>query len=129
MCSSDLVPAGTENMVGGKIDPLFGPLIVVGLGGIMVELMKDAAVELAPVTRREAQAMLGRLKGQALLKGFRGSEPVDQERLAEVIVRLAEFMDDQRDQIAELDVNPLICSGGRVVAVDALIVKASGPAH
>ena len=118
-----MVPSGTEIMVGAKIDPLFGPMIIVGLGGILVELLKDTAVELAPVTHREARAMLGKLKGQAMLTGFRGSEAVDQDRLAEVIVRLAEFIADQQEQVAELDVNPLICAGGRVVAVDALIVK------
>ena len=118
-----MVPPGTEIMVGAKIDPAFGPLIVAGLGGILVELMKDTAVELAPITQHEAKAMLGKLKGRAALEGFRGAEPVDQDKLAEVIVRLAEFADDQKDLIAELDVNPLICSGGRILAVDALIVK------
>ena len=67
--------------------------------------------------------MLHKLKGRALLEGFRGSEAVNVDALAEVIVRLAEFAADQQDVIAELDVNPLICAGGRVVAVDALIVR------
>jgi acyl-CoA synthetase (NDP forming) len=118
-----MVPPGTEIMVGARVDPLFGPLIVVGLGGILVELLKDTAVELAPINKTEAGAMLGRLKAQAALTGFRGSEPVDQEQLADVIVRLAEFAADQQDRIAELDVNPLICAGSRIVAVDALIVR------
>jgi len=118
-----MAPSGTEIMVGAKIDPQFGPLIVAGLGGILVELLKDTAVELAPITTCEAKAMLGKLKGRAALAGFRGAEPVDQDKLAEVMVRLAELADDQKDLIAELDVNPLICSGGRIMAVDALIVK------
>jgi len=120
-----MVPAGAEIMVGARIDAQFGPLIVVGLGGIFVELLKDTALELAPVTLPEARAMLGRLKGQAMLRGFRGSEPVDLEALADVIVRLSEFADDQRERVAELDVNPLICAGKRVIAVDALIVRAN----
>ena len=118
-----MVRQGTEVMVGGKIDALFGPLIMAGLGGIFVELLKDTALDLAPVTPSEAAAMLDRLKGRALLDGFRGSEPVDKAALADVIVRLAEFLDDQQDLIAEFDVNPLICGGGRIVAVDALIVR------
>jgi acyl-CoA synthetase (NDP forming) len=118
-----MVPAGTEIMVGAKIDPLFGPLIVTGLGGILVELLKDTSLDLAPVTHAEARSMLARLKGKAALAGFRGSEPVHLDKLAEIIVRLSEFADDQKDLIAELDVNPLICSGGRVMAVDALIVR------
>ena len=118
-----MVPAGTEIMVGAKIDALFGPMLIVGLGGIMVELLKDATVALAPITVDEAKAMLGKLKGKAVLTGFRGSEPVDIDKLADVIVRLGEFISDQKDVVAELDVNPLICSGGKIMAVDALIVR------
>jgi len=118
-----MVPAGVEIMVGARIDPMFGPLVVVGLGGIFVELLKDTALELAPVTQREARDMLQRLKGKALFDGFRGAAAVDLDRLADVIVRLGELAADQQDRIAELDVNPLICAGDRVIAVDALIVR------
>lgn len=118
-----MVPAGIEIMVGARIDPMFGPLVVVGLGGIFVELMKDTALELAPVTHREALDMLLRLKGRALFDGFRGGAAVDLDALADVVVRLAELAADQRDGIVELDVNPLICVGKRVIAVDALIVR------
>jgi acetate---CoA ligase (ADP-forming) len=118
-----MLPSGVEIMVGARIDPLFGPLLVVGLGGIFVELLKDSAIALAPVERGEALNLLASLKGAAILRGFRGAEAVDVERLAEVICRISELAADQRDCIAELDVNPLICSGGRIVAVDALIVK------
>lgn len=121
-----MVPQGTEIMMGGKIDPLCGPLIIAGLGGIFVELLKDTVLDLAPLTRQEALDMLDRMKGRALLDGFRGSEPVDKAALADVIVRLAEFLDDQHESIAEFDVNPLICGGGRIVAVDALIVRRQG---
>ena len=118
-----MIPAGTEVMVGARIDPQFGPLVVVGLGGVLVELLKDSVAELAPVTRREALGMLARLKHAVALKGFRGAEPVALDRLADVIVRVSEFAADQQDRIAELDVNPLICAGRRITAVDALIVK------
>ena len=118
-----MVPAGVEIMIGARVDPQFGPLIVAGLGGIFVELLKDTALELAPVTPHEAHAMLHKLKGRALLDGFRGSEPVNVDVLTDVIVRLSEFADDQKELISELDVNPLICAGNRVVAVDALIVR------
>jgi acyl-CoA synthetase (NDP forming) len=118
-----MVPQGAEIMVGARVDPLFGPLIVVGLGGIFVELLKDTAVALAPVTRPEALALLGKLKGQAMLDGFRGAPAVDRDALADTICRIAEFVSDHRDVVAEIDVNPLICAGTRVLAVDALIVK------
>jgi acyl-CoA synthetase (NDP forming) len=119
-----MLPSGVEIMVGARIDPLFGPLLVVGLGGIFVELLKDSAIALAPVARSEALNLLASLKGAAILRGFRGAEAVDTERLAEVICRISELVADLHGSIAEIDVNPLICSGGRIVAVDALIVKA-----
>ena len=118
-----MVPQGTEMLVGARIDDLFGPMVVVGLGGVNAELMKDVAVALAPVTKQEALDMLAKLKGQAALEGFRGLPKVDRDKLADIIVRLSEFAADQRDVIAELDVNPLICGEKGIVAVDALIVK------
>jgi acetyl-CoA synthetase len=101
-----------------------GPLVVVGLGGVLVELMRDSALALAPVTKTEARALLSRLKGRAALEGFRGAPAADMDRLSDIIVRLSEFAADQRDVIAELDVNPIIIAGSDAVAVDALIVKA-----
>jgi len=118
-----MVKQGLEIMVGARRDPLFGPLIVVGLGGVMVELLDDAAVALAPVTHSTALAMLQRLKGAALLRGFRGSEPIDVDALADAIVRLSLLAADFADDIVEIDVNPLICAAGRIVAVDALVIR------
>lgn len=110
-------------MVGARIDPRFGPLIMVGLGGILIELLKDTAIALAPAGQAKALAMLRGLKGAAMLNGFRGSEPVDIDKLAAVVQRLSELVADHKDRIAELDINPLICSGQSIVAVDALIVR------
>ena len=118
-----MVPAGVEMVVGARIDPQFGPLVLVGMGGVLVELLKDTALELAPVTRAEALAMLCRLKGYRALAGFRGAQPVDLELLADVICRISEFAADQRERFEELDVNPLICDGSNIVAVDALIAR------
>lgn len=118
-----MAPQGTEIMVGGRIDAQFGPLVIVGLGGVWVELMKDTAVALAPVGREQALALIGSLKAQAALRGFRGSAPVDLESLADVVCRVSELLSDQRSRIAEIDVNPLICAGPSMLAVDALIVK------
>ena len=118
-----MVPQGTEMMLGGRIDPLFGPIILAGLGGVLVELMQDTAVGLAPVTRHEALGMLAGLKGQAALEGFRGSPAVDRAALADIICRLGRFLSDHAALLAEIDINPLICAGGRILAVDAWIVK------
>jgi acyl-CoA synthetase (NDP forming) len=117
-----MMPQGVEMVVGARVDPLFGPLVVVGLGGIMVELLHDTALAPAPVTHDEALGLLAELKGARLLDGFRGMPPVDRNRLADVICRVAALAADHRDTIAELDVNPLICTGDSITAVDALIV-------
>jgi acetate---CoA ligase (ADP-forming) len=118
-----MVPSGVEIVVGARVDPTLGPLIVAGFGGILVELLRDSAVELAPINRDEALRMLAKLKGYSLLTGFRGSAPVDLERLADIIVRLSEFVADQQDIVAEVDVNPIICGERSTLAVDALIVR------
>ncbi len=118
-----MAPAGVELIVGARMDPLFGPLIVVGSGGVLVELLKDTAIAPAPVTPDEALAMLAQLKGAALLDGFRGAAPVDRIKLADAISRISELIADQAELIAELDINPLICTSDTIVAVDALIVR------
>ena len=118
-----MIPPGVEIMVGARVDAMFGPLVIVGLGGILVELMKDTVVALAPVSKPEALAMLAKLRGQVALNGLRGMAPVDRDKLADIICRLSELVADHRDAIEEIDVNPLICAADRIVAVDALIVK------
>jgi len=122
-----MVPAGVEVVAGARIDPLLGPLVVAGFGGVLVELLRDSSVELAPINAGEAMRMLLRLKGCALFGGFRGAPAVDLARLADILVRVSEFAADQRSLIAELDINPIICSGSTMMAVDALIVRVSAP--
>jgi len=123
-----MIPPGLEIMVGARIDPMFGPMIVVGLGGIFVELFKDIVIALAPVTLAEAKTMLQRLKGAALLQGFRGAAPIDLDRLADVVCRVSELAADHRERIDEIDINPIICSDECIVAVDALIIPHVGRA-
>lgn len=118
-----MAPAGVELVVGAKIDPQFGPLVVVGSGGILVELLKDSVAALAPIGVAEALDLLKRLKGYRLLAGFRGSPAVALERVAELIVRVSEFAADHASQVAEIDINPVICDAQGAVAVDALIVR------
>ena len=117
-----MVPQGVEIVLGVKNDLQFGPLVAAGLGGIMVELIADTAVRLAPVGEQSARAMLASLKGHALLKGFRGKPGVDVDRLVDTICRLSELAHDLRDVIDQIDVNPVIASTSGVVAADALIV-------
>ncbi|MFA6116869.1 MAG: acetate--CoA ligase family protein [Sphingomonas sp.] len=122
-----MIAKGVELVIGAQNDPTFGPMVVVGLGGVMVELIKDSAAELAPVNRDQAGAMLRRLKGYTLLTGFRGSAPVDIEAIERIIVAVSELAFDQADRIAEIDVNPVICRPDGAVAVDALIVRSDTP--
>jgi acyl-CoA synthetase (NDP forming) len=117
-----MVPAGVEIVLGVKNDRQFGPLVAAGLGGIMVELIADTAVRLAPIGEQAARAMLASLKGYALLKGFRGKPGVDVDRLVDTICRLSELAHDLQDVIDQIDVNPVIASTSGVVAADALIV-------
>ena len=117
-----MAPTGVEIVLGVKNDRQFGPLIAAGLGGIMVELLGDTAVRLAPVDEQAARTMLASLKGHALLKGFRGKPGVDVDALVDTICRLSELAHDLRDVIDQIDVNPVIASAGGVMAADALIV-------
>ena len=118
-----MVPPGVEIVVGGRVDPQFGPLIVVGLGGVLVELLHDTALAPAPVEPREAEELLRELRCFRLLEGYRGQPAVDLPALCDIICRASEFIADQRDFVAEFDLNPLICNGCSITPVDALIVR------
>jgi acetyltransferase len=117
-----MAPSGVEIVLGVKNDRQFGPLVAAGLGGIMVELLGDAVVRLAPVNEQAARAMLTSLKGHALLSGFRGKPGVDIDGLVDAICRLSELAHDLRDVVDQIDVNPVIVSASGVMAADALIV-------
>jgi acyl-CoA synthetase (NDP forming) len=98
-------------------------VVLVGSGGVLVELMQDSVAALAPVSVAEAKMMLARLKGCKLLTGFRGSAPVNLDALADAVARVSELAADLAGEIEELDVNPLRCGARAAVAVDALIAR------
>ncbi|MGB3289326.1 MAG: acetate--CoA ligase family protein [Burkholderiaceae bacterium] len=119
-----MVDAGTELIVGMTTDPEFGPVVVLGLGGIFVEVLKDVSMRVAPFDHQEALGMIEELRGKALLDGVRGQQPIDREALAKLLAKLSRFADAARDRISEIDVNPLVLDRltGRLCALDALIV-------
>lgn len=112
-----------EVILGVLRDPDFGPAVVFGSGGIMVELLKDSSLRLPPLSRDEAAAMIYETRGAQLLQGFRGRPPADVDALTDALVRLSQLAADLGDLIAALDVNPLMVlpRGQGVCAVDALV--------
>jgi len=122
----EMVPAGVELIAGIKVEPGFGPFVLVGMGGVMAELLKDVALRPAPVTPGEAIEMVEGLRGAPLLHGFRGAPEADVEALGEAIAALSRLAADRAEEIAELDVNPLIVlpRGRGVKVADALMFGA-----
>jgi acyl-CoA synthetase (NDP forming) len=117
------VPGGIELIIGGRRDEVFGPAVMVGLGGVLTEILGDVAHRMVPVTLDEAKAMIDELSGRDLLDGFRGAAGVDIEALTQVIVAVSQLLEEQ-DRIVELDINPIVSNveTGVLVALDGLIV-------
>jgi len=118
-----------ELIVGIAHDEQFGPYLVVGGGGVLVELMKDSESLLMPTTREKVQQVLGQLKCAPLFSGFRGTPPADLNAAVDVILAVAEMVETASSSIIELDINPLIllAEGQGVVAADALIILNANP--
>jgi acyl-CoA synthetase (NDP forming) len=124
-------PPGLEVVVGGLRDPRFGPMIMVGLGGVLVEVLADVAFRICPITERDAAAMLADLRGAPILDGVRGSPGVSRADIVDVLLRLGGadgLLVQHADALAEMDVNPLIVSALGAVAVDARFVLGEAPA-
>ncbi len=111
---------GVEVIVGMSKDAQFGPVLMFGLGGILVEVLKDVSFRIVPVTRKDAGEMIEEIKGYPLLRGYRGQEPTDIPTLEQLIVKVSEFV-EQNPQIRELDLNPVFAYNDGAVAVDARI--------
>jgi acyl-CoA synthetase (NDP forming) len=120
---SELVTGGVETVVGVSQDPLFGPVVMVGLGGILVEVLGDVTFRVPPFGEDQAAAMLDELAGARLLDGVRGAKPADRAALVDVIMKVQRLALDLADEIGELDVNPLVVRPRGAVALDALIVR------
>lgn len=121
----EMLPQGVEVIIGVNNDPQFGPMILVGLGGVFVEVFKDVALYPAPLNKNEALEMIKSLKGYKMLSGYRGSASCDVSALADMLVTISDYAVANKDSLLELDINPVFVyeDGKGVDIADALIVK------
>ena len=119
-----MISGGVEIILGVKVDPAFGPVVLFGLGGIFVELLQDVTQRLAPFGVEEAHEMMREVKGFPLLDGARGAPPADTDALAEALSKLSQFAHENAERIESIDINPFLVmpKGEGAFAVDALII-------
>jgi len=121
----EMAPAGQEVVIGGLRDSQFGPLVMVGLGGVFVEVLAEVSFRICPITRLDAEEMLDELKGAPLLRGARGRKPASRKAILDALLKVGGkdgLLMTHADEIAEADINPLIVSEHGAVAVDARFV-------
>ena len=115
---------GVEVIMGMTKDAQFGPVLMFGLGGVFVEVLKDVAFRIVPLARRDASQMIREIKGYPLLEGYRGQEPANITALEDLLLKLSDFV-DKTPQIKEMDLNPIFAYKDRAVAVDARVILES----
>jgi acyl-CoA synthetase (NDP forming) len=121
----EMAPGGQEIVIGGLRDPYFGPLVMVGLGGIFVEVLRDVSFRICPITRIDAEEMIDELKGAAILAGARGRKPASRAAIIDALLKVGGengLLMTHADDITEADINPMIVSEGGAVAVDARFI-------
>ncbi len=116
---------GVEVIIGMSKDAQFGPVLMFGLGGILVEILKDVSFRIVPLTKRDAREMIKEIKGYPLLEGYRGQEPVDVANLEDMILSVSNFV-EQNPEVKELDLNPIFAYSDGAVAVDARVILEEG---
>jgi len=115
---------GVEVIIGMSKDAQFGPVLMFGLGGIFVEILKDISFRIVPLMKRDAKEMIREIKGLPLLQGYRGSEPVDMENLENILLKISAFV-EKTPEIKEMDLNPFFAYKDGAVAVDARVILES----
>lgn len=120
-----MAKGGVEVIVGVKKDPQFGPMVIFGLGGIFVEILKDFSMRPVPITKEDAREMLQGIRGYPILKGARGKRGGDEEALADILLRISKFAEDWKEDISEIDLNPIVVfeKGKGASVLDSLIVR------
>jgi acyl-CoA synthetase (NDP forming) len=119
-----MAPPGVEVIVGMSKDAQFGPVLMFGLGGILVEVLKDVSFRIVPVSERDAGEMIREIKGYPVLEGYRGQKPASITALEKLIVKVSQFV-EKNPQIKELDLNPVFAYHDKAVAVDARVILES----
>jgi hypothetical protein len=120
-----MIKGQRELVVGLSRDPQFGPCVMFGLGGIYTELLRDVSFRVAPLTEYDALQMMDEIKAKKILDEFRGKPAVDRKLLAKMLIAVGQIGLDY-EEVSELDINPLIISGNKPVAVDALVILTNG---
>ena len=120
-----MVRGGVETILGVQVDPIFGPMVMFGAGGTAVELYRDVALASAPLSRERARALVDRVRSSALLKGWRGAQPLDIEALVSALCALSDFAVAHADELDSIDVNPLVVMQQGAVCLDAVITRKS----
>jgi len=118
-----MVKGQRELVVGLTRDPQFGPCVMFGLGGIFTEILEDTSFRVAPIEKRDALEMIQEIKAHKILEAIRGMEPVDKDMLADILMAIGR-LGIENETVKEIDINPVIISRGKPVAVDALVVLA-----
>lgn len=116
-----MAPRGVEVIIGASKDPQFGHFLMFGLGGILVEVLKDVSFRIVPLTRQDARQMVREVKGYPLLEGYRGQPPADVAKLEDALLALSSFL-EQHQEIKEVDLNPVFAYRDGIMAVDARVV-------
>jgi acyl-CoA synthetase (NDP forming) len=117
----DMAPPGLEVIVGMATDPQFGPVLMFGLGGVWVEVLRDVSFKIVPLTKDDARNAITEIRAARLLEGFRGSEPVDKAALEDILLRVSEFV-AATPEVREMDLNPIFAYPDGAVAVDARVI-------
>lgn len=121
MAVQKMARPGTEVIIGMSKDPQFGPVLMFGLGGIFVEIMKDVSFRIVPLTKRDADEMIHDIKGFPVLQGYRGQEAASIAHLQEMLLKVSEFAEKNPD-VKELDLNPILAYKDGAIAVDARVI-------
>jgi acetyltransferase len=123
----EMIPSGVELLVGGKVDPIFGPIVSFGIGGIHVEIYDDVSIRLAPLTEADAAAMIEEVQGSKLLDGYRGAPAVNRSGIIQALLSISNMFIENR-AVWDFEINPLIASDNSVIAVDArgLLLPSAG---